>query len=148
MKMKINWGTKLVMAMAAFMTMLIIFVVLMMREDVNLVESDYYPKGQNYQAIIDKKQHADALNEALIVGYSDGFISMQFPKKLVYNNFSGIVHGYNRMDSKKDFTIILKSDSSSLLHYQIDKLHGRYILKTEWENAGVSYFNENVLNIP
>lgn len=35
--MKWNWGTKLVVSMAAFMTMVIVFVVLMMQQSVDLV---------------------------------------------------------------------------------------------------------------
>ena len=146
--MKINWGTKLAISMAAFMIMIIVFVVLMMREDVNLVEKDYYPRGQNYQEIIDKKQHSAALNDSLILGFVDGIVSIRFPKGIDYSKITGKVHFYHRVESKMDFTFELNPDQNGVCQYKPEGLHGRYIVKTEWDHAGTSYFNENVLNIP
>lgn len=146
--MKFNWGTKLAIAMAAFMLMIIIFVVLMMREDVNLVESDYYPKGQKYQEIIDKKEQSAGLNDSLITGYTNGLITIQFPKGMNYSKISGTVHFYHRVESKYDFKTLINTDSNGLFSYMAENLHGRYIVKTDWQYDGKSFFNENPLNIP
>jgi nitrogen fixation protein FixH len=145
--MKINWGTKLAIAMAAFMIMIITFVVLMMREDVNLVEPDYYPKGQKFQEIIDMKQKSATLSDSLIVGYNEGFISIRFPSGLDYSKISGSVHFYHRVESKMDFILDLKVGTDGVLRYKADNLQGRFIVKTEWKNEGANYFNENVLNL-
>jgi hypothetical protein len=146
--MKFNWGTKLAIAMAAFMIMIIIFVVLMMREDVNLVESDYYPKGQKYQEIIDKKQQSAELSDSLVTGYTDGFVTIQFPKGMNYSKITGSAHFYHRVESKFDFKTIVNPDTNGIFFYKADNLYGRYIVKTDWQYNGVSYFNENSLNIP
>lgn len=146
--MKINWGTKLVIAMAVFMTMIIIFVVLMFREDINLVESDYYPKGQRYQEVIDKRQHSDALKEKLTVGLENGLVWIQVPKTMESKKISGNVHFYHRVESKKDFTVDLIVDTNNIFKYNAENLHGRYILKVEWNYDKTSYFNEESINIP
>lgn len=59
--MKLNWGTKLVIAAALFMAFIITLSVKMIKQDVVLVENDYYEKGEAYQATIDANKGADSL---------------------------------------------------------------------------------------
>lgn len=58
--MKINWGTKLVFFALLFMTFIVTLVVIISREDVSLVTSDYYEKGLQYQSQIDNSLLADS----------------------------------------------------------------------------------------
>ena len=59
--MKITWGTKLVIFMAMFMGFIILMAVRMMKEDISLIQTDYYEKGENYQTIIDENKGVDSL---------------------------------------------------------------------------------------
>ncbi len=65
--MKLNWGTKLVMAAALFMAFIIILSVKMIKQDVVLVENDYYEKGEAYQSTIDANKGADSLLKVAVV---------------------------------------------------------------------------------
>ncbi len=145
--MKINWGTKLAIAMAAFMIMITTFVVLMMREDISLVETDYYPKGQQYQEIIDKKQHSSELKDSLSVVYKDDKINIHFPANMDFHQISGKVQLYNRMSSKLDLYVNLLPDSTNTFGFKTVGIHGRYVVKIEWNYQGISYFNEEPLTI-
>jgi hypothetical protein len=59
--MKITWGTKLVAFTVLFMCFIIFMIVKMVNQDVALIETDYYEKGENYQATIDENKGADSL---------------------------------------------------------------------------------------
>ncbi|MES2379499.1 MAG: FixH family protein [Bacteroidota bacterium] len=65
--MKLNWGTKLVVAAALFMAFIITMTVKMINEDVVLVENDYYEKGEAYQTTIDANKGADSLLEVTVI---------------------------------------------------------------------------------
>ena len=65
--MKLNWGTKLVVAAALFMAFIITMTVKMINEDVVLVENDYYEKGEAYQTTIDANKGADSLLEVKVL---------------------------------------------------------------------------------
>ena len=52
--MKWNWGTKLFIFTALFMIFMVILAVLSFRQDLHLVENDYYPKALEFQKKIDK----------------------------------------------------------------------------------------------
>jgi hypothetical protein len=59
--MKITWGTKLVALTVLFMCFIVFMIVKMVKQDVALIETDYYEKGENYQATIDENKGADSL---------------------------------------------------------------------------------------
>ena len=59
--MKITWGTKLVALTVLFMCFIVFMSVKMVKQDVALIETDYYEKGENYQATIDENKGADSL---------------------------------------------------------------------------------------
>lgn len=65
--MKLNWGTKLVVAAALFMAFIITMSVKMINEDVVLVENDYYEKGEAYQTTIDANKGADSLLDVRVL---------------------------------------------------------------------------------
>ncbi len=57
--MKINWGTKLVFFAACFMVFVVSMVIVISRQDVPLVDENYYEKGLNYQKEIDNNAASD-----------------------------------------------------------------------------------------
>jgi hypothetical protein len=146
--MKFNWGTKLAIAMAAFMIMIIIFVVLMASQKVELVEPDYYPKGQNYQEHMNNKLRADQLPEAVKIAVEDCKLKIIFPAQFEYSKLTGIVDFHHRSESNKDYQTELKPDQSGISTHEIGQLHGRYILQIEWKYNDKTYFSEESLNLP
>lgn len=146
--MEFNWGTKLVISMAAFMIMIIIFVILMASEKVELVEPDYYPKGQNYQEHIDSKLRADQLTESVKIAVENGNLKINFPVQFDYTKVTGTVDFHHRSESNKDFQTELKPDLSGVSTHEISHLHGRYLLQIEWKYNEKTYFTEESLNLP
>ncbi len=146
--MKWNWGTKLVLWMAAFMTLIIVFAVLMINEEVNLVTADYYPKGQTHQEQIDRRHNADKLSDQIKVIKNNGQLELQFPIDVDYKSVSGEVQLYHVMDDKLDQFIAIKLDENRKMYIDVQNLMGRYILKINWKNLDTSYYSEIRTQLP
>jgi hypothetical protein len=146
--MKWNWGTKLMIAMAAFMVMVIIFVVLMMRESVSLVEKNYYPKGQTHQELIDKKRNAVNISEGITVIKKEGAVSLVFPEIFDPKLIKGSVHMYHRIDDTRDWFIDLIPNVEGAFDIKVDGPSGRYIAKIDWSYEGTDYYVEKSIDLP
>ncbi len=145
--MKWNWGTKLVLAMAAFMSMLIIFAVLMMREEVPLVEKKYYPKGQAFQETIEKRNRAKVFNDSIVATQHGREIILSFPKSLRQDGISGNLHLYNRMTENGDRFFTLQADDQGQFVFPKDSLNGRYILRIDWQYDNIDYYTEKNMTL-
>lgn len=146
--MKWNWGTKLVLAMAAFMTMVIVFVILMMRENIALVEKDYYPKGQVHQELLDKKRNADNIGQLIKLEKTFNGLQLVFPEHLNAEKISGQIHFYHRIDDQLDQTFELKDNDSAGFLLPVEGMAGRYIAKIDWQYEGVAYYVEKTIELP
>ncbi len=146
--MKWNWGTKLMIAMAAFMVMVIIFVVLMMRESVSLVERDYYPKGQTHQELIIKKTNAGSIGNEINLVKKDGKLLLVFPERFNPTLISGTVHMYHRIDDTMDLFTELASNNDGAFDISVTGLNGRYIAKIDWSYEGTDYYVEKSVDLP
>lgn len=148
MKIKWNWGTKLVIAMAAFMIMVVLFVVRMVREDVDLVEKDYYPKGQAYQDLIDKRSNAAGFADQILLTVEQGVVRISFPTSFNPAKIEGTVHFYQRVAEQNDRLVKLTVDANHFFSYPAKSLSGRYIVKIDWAYEGEAYYVEKNMNLP
>ncbi|MDP3462291.1 MAG: FixH family protein [Bacteroidales bacterium] len=146
--MKWNWGTKLLLAMAAFMIMVIVFVVLMMRESVDLVDKDYYPKGQSHQDQINKRNNAADLADQIQVNIVADEVVIAFPSSMKSDGISGNIHFYQRTSDIYDKQAVLVVDSNNIFKYPASALQGRYIVKIEWAYEGEAFYIEKSISLP
>ncbi len=147
MQIKWNWGTKLVLAMAAFMIMVIALVVVMFQQDISLVEVDYYPRGQAHQELIQKTQNTIPYATEIIATYERGNILIGFPGFFKPAALNGTVHFYNRTTDTGDRYATLALDQNNTFTYKAVGLKGRYIIKIDWVQDGVGYYTEKNLSI-
>lgn len=145
--MKWNWGTKLALAMAAFMIMLIIFAVLMMRESVDLVERDYYPKGQAFQELIQKKTQTAPYETEFEYTMDQGQLQIAFPRFFEPAQIKGTAFFYNRMEEYGDKTFGLVPDSQGVFVLPLPEVKGRYIVKIDWTFNNLGYYTEKTIEI-
>ncbi|HOH99021.1 MAG TPA: FixH family protein [Bacteroidales bacterium] len=145
--MKWNWGSKLVLAMILFIIMLAFFVLRMIREDVSLVERDYYPKSQEYDLNLEKTKNALPFKDDIILSTSQDQIFVHFPEFFRPGAVQGKVHFYNRASDKGDFETALFLNDSGTFVFPVHELRGRYILKMDWTQDGLGYYMEKTLTI-
>lgn len=138
-----NWGTKIVLGLGLFMAFIITLVVLMVNSNSDdLVDSDYYEKGIEYdkdyvrknQVLIDKAEPVISVNEDL---------------KIVFKSpISGTIHFIHPSDQSKDRSMPLNSGSENEIKIPLDsftKGHWKVIL--EWESSGKSYLYDKSIII-
>ncbi len=145
--MKWNWGTKLALAMAAFMIMIIIFAVMMMRENIQLVEKDYYPKGQAFQELIQKKTNTVPFEAEIQYTVGQGQLQIMFPAFFEPDQTKGTVLFYNRVEEFGDKTFELVPDANGVFVLPLPDLKGRYIAKIDWTYKNQGYYTEKTIEI-
>jgi hypothetical protein len=146
--MKWNWGTKLFIGAALFMIMLIAFGVLMMQESISLVERDYYPKGQEFQKQIERRDNGLIYASETKIEWVNGQLQLSLPPEFNIDGLSGTLHMYNRTDDTKDAVYQFSYKSDSLYLFAATNLHGRYLAKINWAVDGKEYYVEKSIILP
>jgi hypothetical protein len=143
MNIKWNWGTKLFIAMALFLIMLMTFVYMTTLQDHPLVEDEYYQKSLIYQEKLDKIENAKNLNENVKVELGSKYLSITFQSFFNPDSISGTIQIYRPSDPDFDINIRIKPDSNGALYLPAEKLHkGKYIVKIDYNYDGKGYYEE------
>lgn len=133
-----NWGTKIVLGMAAFMLFIISMVVYMFKTHGNdaLVEDDYYEKGINYDKEYDAKSNTLNDDAAPVIKISKSQLILQLKDAADYQ-----LTLMRPSEAKKDVTSKGKTIGDANLIIidaaRLDK--GLWSLKLEWHAKGKDY---------
>ena len=131
--------------MACFMTMIIVYAVLMMRSDKDaLVDTDYYEKGINYNLEYRKKSHVrqdraepklELRNDSLVVTFAR---SATGQLRMIRTADKALDQQYEiDTDTAKVFTIPVRQKARGLWKVQLD-----------WTSMGRPYLFEKELMLP
>jgi hypothetical protein len=143
-KSKFNWGTGILITIIVFMVITIGTVVFLMNQDVDLVASDYYNKGIEHQAQIDRVNRTNLMTKTVLINSENGFVRLIFPKSFSQNNFNGTIQFYRPSDSKKDFSIPLSVDTSGQQIISTQSIaKGYWKVKVDWTQDFVEYYKES-----
>ncbi len=131
--MKLNWGHKLTIFTVAFMLFIIACVTFMMKQNVDLVDADYYEKGIKYQEEIDQSKESyrlvnidlDSNAAMLTVTALDSSI----------NKMEGDLFFYRPSDKSKDFSIKVGCSYNEPFKYSVSALaKGPWKVTILWED--------------
>ncbi|RZK73276.1 MAG: nitrogen fixation protein FixH [Pedobacter sp.] len=133
-----NWGTKLVLGMAAFMSFIIGMVIYMFKQHGNdaLVEEDYYEKGINYDKEYDAKSNAlndDATPE---IKQSQSQLIIQLKDAADYK-LTLMRPSAKEKDIKSSGKTI--GDQNLIIIEAVNLDKGLWSLKLEWRSNGKDY---------
>lgn len=132
--MKLSWGRKLVIGAILFMAFIVSMIVIIMKQDVPLVETNYYEVGLNYQKQMEMQAGADSLIDLLIVEQNKSHCIV-VQKKIKGNSAHGMLFFSKPSDTKQDFKQefhIEKGDSLSTA-IQIN-ISGEWNINTVWQD--------------
>lgn len=139
--MKWNWGTKLLIAIILFMGLIFSFVYLTTKQDLNLVEKDYYPKGLKYQARINEIKNAAPFKDQIHIVQSDEYVILTLPE---INPDSGTVVLFRPSNERLDINSTINPDSLNNMYFPSGEFKkGLYKYKIEWYENGKGYYLEN-----
>jgi len=143
MKIKISWGTGIVITFAIFMGGTISTAVYLMNQDVNLVADDYYDQEINYQQQIDRMERTSQLGKKQIISFDGLAVKINIPKVLVSKRLKGEIYFYRPSDSNSDIKIPLITDTSGVQVIPLESLEmGLWTIKVSWLSNGKDYFSE------
>jgi len=141
MKLKINWGTGIVIAMMLFMTFILSFVYKSFTHEYShdLVSEDYYKDELHYQKEIDKLNNAVRLESKIVLSNSDKGITIKFPDNFDYPNINGNISFQRYSNSVLDFNKNIELTSDKFLIPDSLLISGKWIIKIDWNYKGEEY---------
>lgn len=148
--MKINWGTGIVIAIMAFISFIMFFVVKMTTShDANhdLVTEEYYKAELGYQKEIDAETNARAASSQVRLKKSPEGLLVIFPDGFNDANINGIVSLYRPSNKNLDFNLPINLSNSQLLIPDNQLLEGRWDIKIFWEYAGKEFLHKESITL-
>lgn len=148
MRFKFNWGTGIVIAFFVMIGGMITLVSIAVRQNYDLVESDYYEKSVDYQKHIDQVKNTEALAEKVKFDQANDSLKLTFPQLSDVQNYSGEIHFYSPVEANRDETVKVKPDSKFNQSISLKNLkNGRYLVKVDWSANKKAYYQEQEITI-
>lgn len=140
-----NWGTKLVIAMAVFIGFIISMGVIMLLSKTDaLVETDYYEKGIGYDNEYRKKEQVIADHTPPDIRVSGQNIVLKFVQPA-----NGNIRFLRPDDKKLDRNIPLNLEPDNIMVLPAAGFpKGRWRLSLNWKSLGKDYLYEKEIFIP
>ena len=148
MKMKISWGTGIVIGIVVFVVISITMTIIFMTQDVSLVSDNYYEKSLVYQDEIDNQNRTKSLDEQVKINFNGEVINILFPSTYLDKNISGEIYFYRPSNSKLDFKLpleLIEEGNQLILVKNFEK--GFWRMKLNWTMDGNGYYNERAITI-
>lgn len=142
MKMKLNWGTGIVLAFAAFISFILYFVVVANsdpRADHDLVTEEYYRKELEYQKDLNASQNLKAFGGKVeVVRTADG-LGIRFPTGMDPKYITGKMFLYRPSNKQLDFEMPIQNSDTLQLIPASRLLDGRWNIRLNWTYGGKSF---------
>ena len=144
---KINWGAKIAMVYIGFMGLIATLVVGSMRQNTDLVSTNYYEQELKYQNLIDAGKNQSELSAPVGFTVADDAVKVQFPAEFAGKGLAGTIHFYSPVQTSWDKTLKIEALNNEVL-VKRDLLHPTtYTVKVEWTSEGKKYYQETKLNL-
>ena len=146
--MKFNWGTGIVIGIAAFMIFILQYVIrvqLDARYDNELVPEQYYQKETEINSNRLKQENANALEKNLRIEISDKGIDIYFPEDFNAGNIKGTVSLYRPSNQAFDQTIPLELSSNHMLIPKSRLVDGRWDITLDFTHNNTAYLKQQTL---
>jgi hypothetical protein len=147
-KKKSYWGVGIVVF---FLTLFIangIVIIVLLSQDVELVEQDYYEKELTYQDQINKEMNSNELSESLSIEYENNLLTVRLPKGINYQGVEGHIAFYRPSDAAQDFSVPIIPDSSGTQYLNVSRLDkGRWKVTVDWIFGGNEYLDKKEIFI-
>jgi len=133
--MKFNWGTGIVIAIAAFMGFILYMVITMSttkKYNHDFVVDDYYKEELKYQDEIDKIDNLTKIGGTIAVSTQGDNIVITFPETLPFEEVKGKVIFYRPSKRSLDFSVPLHLKSNQWVFPKKNIIKGRWNLSVDF----------------
>lgn len=144
MNKTMNWGTKVVLGLATFMTFIIVLAVIMFNSKTDaLVDNDYYEKGINYNQDYNRKEQVKLDRAEPVVVTTPENISIAFKQPA-----QGSARLMRTADKRMDRVFPFENQEQLQVNIPARGLHtGSWRLIIDWVSNGKSYLYEQEIVI-
>jgi hypothetical protein len=147
MKVKLNWGTGIVIGIIVFVIISISMTVIFMTQDVSLVSDNYYEKSLSYQEEIDKQSRTKSLDEQVKINFNGEVIIISVPSNYLSKDISGEIFFYRPSNPELDFVLPFQLVEGNQI-IPVERLEkGFWRIKLNWTMDGNGYYNERAITI-
>lgn len=150
MKININWGWGIVIALATFMifiSSIVLQLIFDKKYEHQLVSENYYKDELLYQLEVDKIERAEQLTENVSIENQHGKVSIIFPKNMNFKSIEGTINLQYIIDEKFDLEYKIKLNNNNVFVVDSSKLKkGKWQIKVDWNYQNISYLlKENIV---
>ncbi|MCH2034663.1 MAG: FixH family protein [Tenacibaculum sp.] len=141
--MRIKWSTGIVIAIAAFITFIMVMVVTMVSDNAynhDLVTDNYYQKELKYQDNIDATKNLHKLAYPLVIQKVSDGVEVVFPKDLTPEKIKGKVFLYRPSNKALDSEIEINTNQHSLVISDEALVSGRWDIVIDFTYNNQKYF--------
>lgn len=144
--MRINWGTKIMLAFICFAGLIATMITICIKQDISLVAKDYYTQEIAYQDQIDRIKNAQALGDRQPdIAYENGELAITVPHGKV---ITGEVHFFRPSNAALDKKYVLKVNARGHQAFDMSGFQkGLWKIKINWQEGGVEYYKEKTVVI-
>ena len=142
-----NWGYKILLVYAVFVSGIMFLVFKSSGEKVDLVTTDYYAKELKYQQRIDAMARVNDLSDSVKYEINKGEMRIVFPKDFSGKKIEGDVTLYCPSDEDKDVTKTFSVTDVPVLIPVESTVKREYNLQLNWNVSGTTYYLEKKLLI-
>ena len=148
-KKKFGWGWGIALFYMSFVVFMLFMVWNANRQQVEMVDQDYYKKELAYQSQIDKQKRTGTLSQPLRWKLDSGEMILNFPAEVASKGVNADILFYRPSDSRMDVSISAGTGPDGECRINTEKLRrGLYLMQITWRAGGLEYYNEEKIQIP
>lgn len=143
-----NWGHKIIIVYAIFITGILTLVILSSKENQDLVTEDYYEQELKYQDRINEAASVHALSDTLKYAVLNDELLITLPPEMNNTSVNADVLLYHPADKTADQHKQITSMDGSLRMPMVKNTKGWQVVKLSWTARGTKFYAEHKLMIP
>ncbi len=146
--MKISWGIKITAVYIGFVVFILCMVMMAMRQNVELVSTDYYEQELKFQEKINKAKRSNELKDPLTWVVEEDQILLKIPSQFSGQEVKGNIYFFRPSDATLDKNIPIQPDTNTIKTISLEKLKkGLYKMQINWEVNKIEYYNEGIIQV-
>jgi len=143
MKLKINWGTSIVLAIMSFMTFILYLVITMTTSSEfnhDLVIEDYYKQELKFQDQMARETNSQTLVRDIEIEKTGDGMLIDFPPGLTPENIKGNIMLYRPSNKEQDFSIPIEIKDLQVIIPASLLEPGRWNIIIDWSYENEKYY--------
>jgi hypothetical protein len=135
-----NWGNKIILVFAVFVSGILYMVFKAGSYNTDLVTTDYYEQELKYQQTIDAVERTNSLTSRVSCTVSGEHIEIQFPAEMHNNILDAEVWLYCIADKQKDIKRKFSTSDGKIAMPFLPANKGLHEIKLSWVSKGETYY--------